>query len=207
MQAFGIVYHRSVSWLSEYLTQHFNKPRYEPNIKGGQCKGKVLAVGVPDRNIVYSARMGYGVIACVVGTGCLVYSSRIQGVFNTSKFVRRVLRNDQLYTIVVFLANLWVVLEFPKGPQDRSRRNAASCSCADCHTALDSHYTTPKLRSAFEHRRVLSLRNPQCSQDPSPTISARFHPSRQPARPRDAVGDLCRDVYAAAVRRAQNRRS
>ncbi|KAJ6591163.1 hypothetical protein DFH09DRAFT_195230 [Mycena vulgaris] len=95
IQAFGIIYHRL------------------PTIKGGQCKGKVTAAGEPDWNIVYySAHMGYDLIACATGTFYLVYSSRIQGVFNASKFVRRVLRNGLLYTAVVFLANLWVVLEF-----------------------------------------------------------------------------------------------
>ncbi|KAJ7481660.1 hypothetical protein FB451DRAFT_134163 [Mycena latifolia] len=95
IQAFGIIYHR------------------EPSVGKGNCKGKVFAAGEPDWNIVYySAHMGFDLIACAVGTFYLVYSSRIQGVFNTSKFVRRVLRNGLLYTIVVFFANLWVVLEF-----------------------------------------------------------------------------------------------
>ncbi|KAJ7120918.1 hypothetical protein C8R44DRAFT_169761 [Mycena epipterygia] len=96
IQVFGIVYHRS------------------PETTGGECKGKVFKKGnEPDWNIVYySAHMGYDLIACATGTFFLVYSSRIHGVFNTSKFVRRVLRNGLLYTIVVFIANLWVVLEF-----------------------------------------------------------------------------------------------
>ncbi|KAF7342029.1 putative Transmembrane protein [Mycena venus] len=95
IQAFGIAYHRL------------------PETKGGECKGKVFAAGEPDWNIVYySAHMGYDVIACAVGTFYLVFSSRIQGAFNMSRFIRRVLRNGLLYFGVVFFANLWVVLEF-----------------------------------------------------------------------------------------------
>jgi len=95
IQAFGIVYHRL------------------PETTGGECKGKVFAAGEPDWNIVYySAHMGYDVIACAIGTFYLVFSSRIQGKFNMSKFIKRVLRNGLLYFVVVFLANLWVVLEF-----------------------------------------------------------------------------------------------
>ncbi|KAJ6618668.1 hypothetical protein B0H10DRAFT_1222569 [Mycena sp. CBHHK59/15] len=95
IQAFGIIYHRS------------------PQTSGGECKGKVFQENEPDWNIVYySAHMGYDLIACATGSFYMVYSCWIQGVFNASKFVRRVLRNGLLYTLVVFLANLWVVLEF-----------------------------------------------------------------------------------------------
>ncbi|KAJ6625064.1 hypothetical protein B0H10DRAFT_2003518 [Mycena sp. CBHHK59/15] len=97
VQIFGITYHRDMF------------------IQGGGCKGKVLHLGEPDWNVVYySAHMVYDLLACATATFYLVYSSRIQGVFNTSRFVRRVLRNGLLYTIVVFLVNLWVVLEFEK---------------------------------------------------------------------------------------------
>ncbi|KAJ6511406.1 hypothetical protein C8R47DRAFT_1094953 [Mycena vitilis] len=95
VQIFGIVYHRL------------------PETKGGECKGKVFAAGEPDWNIVYySAHMAYDVIACATGAFYLVYSARMQGTFTMSRFIRRVLRNGLLYTLVVFLANLWVVLEF-----------------------------------------------------------------------------------------------
>lgn len=95
VQAFGIIYHR------------------EPFLDGGACKGKVLVKGEPDWNIVYySAHMTFDLIACATATFYLVYSSRIQGTFTASKFVKRVLRNGLIYTIIVFLANLWVVLEF-----------------------------------------------------------------------------------------------
>ncbi|KAJ6481747.1 hypothetical protein C8R45DRAFT_1002908 [Mycena sanguinolenta] len=97
VQVFGIVYHRL------------------PETTGGECKGKVFAKGEPDWNIVYySAHMGYDVIACAAGTLYLILSSRFQGTFNMSRFVRRVLRHGLLYFIVVFVANLWVVLEFEK---------------------------------------------------------------------------------------------
>ncbi|KAF8208375.1 hypothetical protein K438DRAFT_323770 [Mycena galopus ATCC 62051] len=95
VQIFGIVYHRL------------------PETTGGECKGKVFAAGEPDWNIVYySAHMAFDLIACVTGTFYLVFSSHVQGVFNMSKFIRRVLRNGILYFVAVFLANLWVVLEF-----------------------------------------------------------------------------------------------
>ncbi|KAJ6615116.1 hypothetical protein B0H10DRAFT_85552 [Mycena sp. CBHHK59/15] len=95
VQMFGIIYHRDVF------------------IHDGGCKGKVQRPGEAHWNIVYySAHMCYDLIACATATFFLVYSSRIQGVFNASKFVRRVLRNGLLYFIVVFVVNLWVVLEF-----------------------------------------------------------------------------------------------
>ncbi|KAJ7291099.1 hypothetical protein C8J57DRAFT_1271356 [Mycena rebaudengoi] len=95
VQCFGIVYHRGVQTTN------------------GVCKGKVFQKNEMDWNIVYySAHMIYDVIACTTATFYLVFSSRTQGVFNTSKFLRKVLRDGLLYAVVVFLANLWVVLEF-----------------------------------------------------------------------------------------------
>ncbi|KAJ7286238.1 hypothetical protein C8J57DRAFT_1287110 [Mycena rebaudengoi] len=97
VQTFGIVYHREMV-----------------NVKGG-CKGVVLRPHEPDWNIVYySAHMVFDLVACATATFYLIASSRVQGVFNASSFVRRVLRNGLLYTLAVFLANLWVVLEFSK---------------------------------------------------------------------------------------------
>ncbi|KAJ7628627.1 hypothetical protein FB45DRAFT_1059353 [Roridomyces roridus] len=106
IQIFGIVYHRDAK-TTNVGDQH--------GFLGDALTliGAVLNKSETDWNIVYySAHLGYDLIACSVGTFYLVYSSRIQGVFNASKFVRRVLRNGLLYTLVVFLANLWVVLEF-----------------------------------------------------------------------------------------------
>ncbi|KAJ6588501.1 hypothetical protein B0H19DRAFT_1099716 [Mycena capillaripes] len=72
-----------------------------------------LTIQQPDWNVVYySAHMGYDCVACATGTLYLIFSSRIQGTFNMSRFVRRVLRNGLLYFLLVFAANLWVVLEF-----------------------------------------------------------------------------------------------
>ncbi|CAK5265478.1 unnamed protein product, partial [Mycena citricolor] len=97
IQLFGIVYHR------------------QPEITGGECKAKVFSKNEPDWNIVYySAHMAYDLLACAVGTFYLVASSRLGGSFNMSAFLRRVLRNGLLYTLAVFLANLWVVLEWGK---------------------------------------------------------------------------------------------
>ncbi|KAF7349997.1 putative Transmembrane protein [Mycena venus] len=95
VQVFGITYHR------------------DPLMQNGGCKGRVLHANEPDWNIVYySAHMTYDLIATSTATYFLVYSSRILGVFNLSNFVRRVLTQGLLYFIVVFLVNLWVVMEF-----------------------------------------------------------------------------------------------
>ncbi|KAJ7057121.1 hypothetical protein C8F01DRAFT_1372416 [Mycena amicta] len=97
VQVFGIVFHRA------------------PTVTGGQCKGVVLHPGDPDWNIVYySAHLAYDLVACVVGTFFLVYTSRLHGMFLMTKFIRRVLRNGLLYAFVVFAANLLVVLDFAK---------------------------------------------------------------------------------------------
>ncbi|KAF7366022.1 putative Transmembrane protein [Mycena venus] len=95
VQIFGITYHR------------------DPLMQNGGCKGRVLHANEPDWNIVYySAHMTYDLIATSTATYFLVYSSRNLGVFNLSNFVRRVLTQGLLYFIVVFLVNLWVVMEF-----------------------------------------------------------------------------------------------
>ncbi|KAJ7334818.1 hypothetical protein DFH08DRAFT_879471 [Mycena albidolilacea] len=95
VQTFGIVYHR------------------DPFFNDGACKGKVLRPGEPDWNIVYySAHMAFDLIACATATYFLVYSSRVLGVFHFSKLARNVLRDGLFYFLVVFLVNLWVVLEF-----------------------------------------------------------------------------------------------
>ncbi|CAK5262839.1 unnamed protein product [Mycena citricolor] len=97
LEVFGIVYHRDMQ------------------LKGGACKGKVFHKGDPDWNVVfYSTQMGYDLIVCAVGTYFLWSSALVNGQFNASRFVRRVLRNGLLYTITVFLVNLWVVLEFSR---------------------------------------------------------------------------------------------
>ncbi|KAF7292841.1 putative Transmembrane protein [Mycena indigotica] len=97
VQVFGIVFRR------------------EARVKGGDCKGVVLRKGDPDWNIVYySAHMAYDFVVCAVATFFIVYTSRLHGMFLMSKFIRKVLRNGLLYAVVVFIANLWVVLEFVK---------------------------------------------------------------------------------------------
>ncbi|KAF7349816.1 putative Transmembrane protein [Mycena venus] len=100
VQVFGITYHR------DPLMQNLSEI-------SGRCKGRVLHANELDWNIVYySAHMTYDLIATSTATYFLVYSSRILGVFNLSNFVRRVLTQGLLYFIVVFLVNLWVVMEF-----------------------------------------------------------------------------------------------
>ncbi|KAJ6515656.1 hypothetical protein C8R45DRAFT_215108 [Mycena sanguinolenta] len=95
LQIFGITYHR------------------DPFLSMGSCKGKVLHAGEPDWNIVYySAHMAFDLLACATATTYVILISRVQGTFNTSKFMLRVLTNGLLYTFVVFAVNFWVVLEF-----------------------------------------------------------------------------------------------
>ncbi|KAJ7583671.1 hypothetical protein C8J56DRAFT_954664, partial [Mycena floridula] len=95
VQVFGIVYHR------------------EPSITNGNCKGKVLAKGEPDWNIVYYiAHMVFDIMACTTATVCLLWTSKEHGIFNTSRFVRRIWRHGLLFTFVVVLCNLLVVMEF-----------------------------------------------------------------------------------------------
>ncbi|KAJ6589022.1 hypothetical protein B0H19DRAFT_1102547 [Mycena capillaripes] len=95
VQIFGIVYHR------------------DPYFVDGSCKGKVLRPGEPDWNIVYySTHMVFDAIACATATYYLIYASRAQGTFQFSRMRHYVLRDGLLYFLVVFLVNLWVVLEF-----------------------------------------------------------------------------------------------
>ncbi|KAJ7119580.1 hypothetical protein C8R44DRAFT_853697 [Mycena epipterygia] len=95
VQIFGIVYHR------------------DEVFKNVRCKGKVLNPGEPDWNIVYySAHMAWDLIACATATYYLVASSRVQGTVHFSNLMCHVLRDGLLYFVVVFLVNLWVVLEF-----------------------------------------------------------------------------------------------
>ncbi|KAJ7180327.1 hypothetical protein C8R43DRAFT_972634 [Mycena crocata] len=58
--------------------------------------------------------MAFDLVACATATYCLLFSSRIQGEFNTSRFLRRVLRNGLLYTFVVFFVNLYVAARIPR---------------------------------------------------------------------------------------------
>ncbi|KAJ7038587.1 hypothetical protein C8F04DRAFT_1088736 [Mycena alexandri] len=96
VQTFGIVYHRD--------------PFFASN---GLCKGEVLRAGEPDWNIVfYSANMAFDFIACVTATYYIVASSQFHQLSRLSKFFRHILRDGLLYFVVVFLVNLWVVLEF-----------------------------------------------------------------------------------------------
>ncbi|KAJ7629461.1 hypothetical protein DFH06DRAFT_720724 [Mycena polygramma] len=95
VQIFGIVYHR------------------DPYFNNGSCKGRVLRPGEPDWNIVYySAHMVFDLIAFVTATYYLVYASWVQGIFHFPKFTSHIIRDGLLYFLVVFLVNLWVVLEF-----------------------------------------------------------------------------------------------
>ncbi|KAJ6510517.1 hypothetical protein C8R45DRAFT_1207424 [Mycena sanguinolenta] len=95
VQTFGVVYHR------------------QPRFKNASCKGKVLHPGEPDWNIVfYSSQMFFDFMACAIATYYLVCVSRVPGGFRFSKLGRSILTDGLLYFLVVFLTNLWVVLEF-----------------------------------------------------------------------------------------------
>ncbi|KAJ7471899.1 hypothetical protein FB451DRAFT_1559106 [Mycena latifolia] len=118
VQIFGIVYHvccfatRYVLTVYSYIAYVFYSEIHLLKTERA-CKGKVLHPGEPDWNIVYySAHMVFDVIACATATYYLVYSSRVLGVLHFSKLLRHVLRDGLLYFLVVFLVNLWVVLEF-----------------------------------------------------------------------------------------------
>ncbi|KAJ7117927.1 hypothetical protein C8R43DRAFT_1036914 [Mycena crocata] len=98
-QIFGIVYHRD--------------PSFSKGVCKGRIRGRIAGGGETDWNIVYySAHMAFDLIGCATATYYLVSSSRIQRVIRFSKLLRRVLRDGLLYFVVVFLVNLWVVLEF-----------------------------------------------------------------------------------------------
>ncbi|KAJ6589003.1 hypothetical protein B0H19DRAFT_1102443 [Mycena capillaripes] len=58
--------------------------------------------------------MAWDVIACATATYYLIQASRVQGVLRFSKLGRYIFRDGLLYFLVVFLVNLWVVLEFAK---------------------------------------------------------------------------------------------
>ncbi|KAJ7490355.1 hypothetical protein B0H11DRAFT_2191585 [Mycena galericulata] len=103
VQMFGIVYHRD-PFLSEgsCVFSRRNTRYYLTHLVAAKEEFFTRT----------SAHMTFDLLACGTATFYLVFSSRIGGSFNTSRFVGRVLRNGLLYTLVVFLVNLWVSLEF-----------------------------------------------------------------------------------------------
>ncbi|KAF7366512.1 hypothetical protein MSAN_00908400 [Mycena sanguinolenta] len=113
VQVFGIVYHRLPETTGGECVAIFCLPLasfdFQPMLG---VKEKYSRRASPIGISYYSAHMGYDVIACATGTFYLILTSRFQGTFNMTKFIRRVLRHGLLYFIVVFVANLWVVLEF-----------------------------------------------------------------------------------------------
>ncbi|KAJ6488445.1 hypothetical protein DFH09DRAFT_379720 [Mycena vulgaris] len=156
VQIFGIVYHRD--------------PSFKP--VNGSCKGMVLHTGEPDWNIVYySAHMTFDLIACATATYYLVASSRALGVLHFSKLLRRILRDGLCYFLVVFLVNLWVVLEFAKV---FSSGAASSVPIAVVLIAVQ-HLTLST--------QTLSSRDRLFTEDYSGSISQgppRFHPMDRP---------------------------
>ncbi|KAJ7784870.1 hypothetical protein DFH07DRAFT_975198 [Mycena maculata] len=149
VQVFGIVYHRDPT------ITHVRANRNDVK----NCKGQVQIIhpNEPDWNIVYySAHMTFDLFACGTATFYLVFSSLIGGAFNTSKFVGRVLRNGLLYTLVVFLVNLWVVLEFAHvfDSGAASTLPLAVVLIAVQHLILSTQHLTPEEGGSTEpHRR------------------------------------------------------
>ncbi|KAJ7244655.1 hypothetical protein B0H12DRAFT_1129179 [Mycena haematopus] len=133
VQVFGITYHR------DPFMQNVKIP--------GRCKGRVLHANEPDWNIVYySAHMTYDLIATSTATYFLIYSSRTMGVFNLSNFFRRILTQGLVYFIVVFLVNLWVVMEFigVLHTGAASTLPLAIVLIAIQHLILSTHHLSPK---------------------------------------------------------------
>ncbi|KAJ7289227.1 hypothetical protein C8J57DRAFT_1277069 [Mycena rebaudengoi] len=152
VQIFGITYHR------------------DPLIQNGGCKGRVLHANEPDWNIVYyGAHMTYDLIAASTATFFLVFTSRVQGVFNLSNFVRRVLTQGLLYFIVVFLINLWVVMEF----------------LGVIQTGAASTLPLAIVLIAIQHL-VLSTQHLSSNNDPSFLSSSQSH-SHNKKRPRSSI--------------------
>ncbi|KAJ7068498.1 hypothetical protein C8F01DRAFT_1118341 [Mycena amicta] len=194
LQVFGICYHRD--------------PYLSPQ---GGCKGEVLHAGEPDWNIVYySAHMAYDLVACVLSTSYLVFLSRFQGQFNMSKFLRRVLRNGLLYTVAVFVANFWVVLEFAGmlNTGAASSLPLAIVMIAAAHLILSTqgltsaHYTTtdeqalPNLETgpalffnSLTTQQDVELRSGFMFSEPYQPAEARDHKTRREAEA-DAKGDI-----------------
>ncbi|KAJ7913577.1 hypothetical protein B0H13DRAFT_2326264 [Mycena leptocephala] len=111
VQIFGITYHRDPLIQNGvlFISYHAAVIKYPVDAKDGFS---IRTTGLEYWHSYYGAHMTYDFVAASTATFFLVYSSRITGVFNLSNFVRRVLAQGLLYFIVVFLVNLWVVLEF-----------------------------------------------------------------------------------------------
>ncbi|KAJ6602382.1 hypothetical protein DFH09DRAFT_1124751 [Mycena vulgaris] len=141
VQIFGIVYH--------------------PFFKAGSCKGKVLH---PDEKFsYYSAHMAFDLIACATATYYLLASSRFLGVLHFSKLLRRVLRDGLLYFVVVFLVNLWVVLEFAHvfSSGAASSLPLAVVLIAVQHLTLNTHSLTSPDRSGDDYSASISQGPPR----------------------------------------------
>ncbi|KAJ7859593.1 hypothetical protein B0H13DRAFT_1901434 [Mycena leptocephala] len=186
IQAFGIVYHR----LPETKGVRAKKVWFEEraDILDLYLFRESVKERCSYRASYYSAHMGYDVIACATGAFYLISSSRVQGSFNMSGFVRRVLRNGLLYTLVVFLANLWVVLEF----EDVLKTGVgATLPLAIVLIASDPQHLSPRIRSFRKHRGVISSRASGHKEFAEKYTSGSKVPTnvhaRQPARPRAAV--------------------
>ncbi|KAJ7717974.1 hypothetical protein B0H16DRAFT_433238 [Mycena metata] len=95
LQILGAVYHRV------------------PYLAKGICKGGVFQPGEPNWIILYySANIAFDFIACATATYYIVVLSRFHPSSRLSTFFRHILRDGLLYFAVVFLVNLWLVLEY-----------------------------------------------------------------------------------------------
>ncbi|KAJ7640508.1 hypothetical protein DFH06DRAFT_1334856 [Mycena polygramma] len=120
VQIFGIVYHRDVcflvySFIDEtnwcFFSHILTTDRALPSRRWFQILKHALDVKEESFGQA-SAHMVFDLIAFVTATYYLVYASWVQGIFHFPKFTSHIIRDGLLYFLVVFLVNLWVVLEF-----------------------------------------------------------------------------------------------
>ncbi|KAJ6556021.1 hypothetical protein B0H19DRAFT_1262141 [Mycena capillaripes] len=112
VQIFGITYHRDpFIQIGGFAKDEFFMRTSRTGILCNDASPSYMSADEGGHSY-YGAHMTYDLIAASTATFFLVYSSRTLGVFNLPTLVRRVLTQGLLYFIVVFLVNLWVVMEF-----------------------------------------------------------------------------------------------
>ncbi|KAJ7764822.1 hypothetical protein B0H16DRAFT_429626 [Mycena metata] len=146
LQIFGIVYHRA------------------PYFAKGFCTGSASHPGEPNWVIVfYSANMVFDFIACATATYYIVVSSRFHQSIRLSTFFRHILRDGLLYFVVVFLVNLWVMLEFASvfNTGADAMLSLAVVLIAVQHLVLSTHHITSVDRNEDSFRTSVSQGPPR----------------------------------------------
>ncbi|KAJ7731221.1 hypothetical protein B0H16DRAFT_204294 [Mycena metata] len=146
VQIFGIVYHRA------------------PYFAKGFCKGGVFRAGEPNWVILFfSANMTFDFIACATATYYIVVLSGFHQFSRLSTFFRHILRDGLLYFVVVFLVNLWLVLEsahvFTTGADPVL--SLAIVLIAVQHLILSTHHITSVDRNEDSFRTSVSQGPPR----------------------------------------------